>query len=69
MRYISVSASDLSAVGYDPKSKTLEIQFHNGIYRYSNVSESVYNGLMSASSHGVYFYQNIKEKYPYSKIG
>lgn len=69
MEHVSVNSSDLRSVGYDPNSQTLEIQFHNGLYTYSNVPESVYNSLMSAGSHGKYFHQYIKGNYPYRKIG
>lgn len=69
MEHISVKSTDLRSVGYDPNSKTLEIQFHNGLYTYSNVPESVYTSLMSAASHGKYFHQNIKGNYSYRKIG
>ncbi len=57
-----VSSSNLKAVGYDPATKTLEIEFLNGgLYQYSGVSESVYQGLMSAASHGQYFDNHIKK--------
>lgn len=57
-----VSSSNLAAIGYDPQTKTLEIEFLNGgLYQYINVPESIYNGLMAASSHGSYFDQYIKK--------
>ncbi|BDG35239.1 KTSC domain-containing protein [Saccharococcus caldoxylosilyticus] len=36
-----VVASNLRAVGYDPISQTLRIEFHNGTYEYYNVPEHV----------------------------
>ena len=65
-----VSSSNLKAVGYDPATKTLEIEFLNGgLYQYSSVPESIYKELMSASSHGQYFDSHIKKGgYPYRKI-
>jgi len=69
MSFVPVNSSNLKAVQYFPESQTLDIQFHtSGTYRYSNVPEAIHNGLMSAASHGKYFNQNIKEKYPYKKI-
>lgn len=67
----NVSSSNLASVGYDENSSTLEVEFnHGGIYQYSNVPESVYNGLMNASSHGSYFDSNIKKAgYSYKKVG
>ena len=64
-----VSSSNISSIGYDPESRTLEIEFHSGgIYQYFNVPESIYNALMSASSHGSYFHRHIKDQYQWTKI-
>jgi hypothetical protein len=58
----NVSSSNLKSVGYDYSTQTLEIEFLNGgLYQYSGVPGSVYNGLMSASSHGSYFDQYVKK--------
>jgi hypothetical protein len=49
-------------VGYDAQTQVLEIEFVNGtIYQYFNVPESIYSGLMGASSHGRYFDAYIKK--------
>ncbi len=66
----NVNSSNLKSVGYDPKTKTLEIEFlHGGIYQYFDVPESEYKSLMSASSHGQYFDRNIKKGgYSYERI-
>ena len=65
----SVSSSNIRSIGYDSKSQTLEIEFHSGgIYQYLNVPESIYNALMSASSHGSYFHHYIKDQYRWTKI-
>jgi len=64
-----VRSSDLRSVGYDKESQTLEIEFNSGgVYQYFNVSESVFNALMSAPSHGKYFHSHINKKYSYNKI-
>lgn len=58
----NVSSSNLSSVGYDLNSNTLEVEFnHGGIYQYSNVPVNVYEELMNASSHGQYFDRNVKK--------
>jgi len=66
----NVSSSNLASVGYDLNSNTLEVEFnHGGIYQYSNVPESIYSGLMNASSHGQYFDAKIKKGgYSYRKV-
>jgi len=65
-----VDSSNLKAIGYDSQTRILEIEFKDGsVYQYSDVPESVYNGLMRASSHGQYFDANIKKAgYRFSKI-
>ncbi|HBH7559728.1 MULTISPECIES: KTSC domain-containing protein [Serratia] len=65
-----VSSSNLSSVGYDPSSRTLEIAFiGGGVYQYSGVPSSVYQALMSASSKGGYFARAIKNRYSTRKVG
>lgn len=64
----SVNSSDIASVGYE--NGTLYIKFNSGgTYSYSNVPESVYRNLMNASSHGKFFQANIKNVYPYRRIG
>ena len=41
MEMIPVSSSNLESVGYDVETKTLRIKFHNGLYEYYNVPESI----------------------------
>ena len=70
MQRTKVSSSNLHSIGYDNVTNILEIEFLGGsIYQYSNVPENIYTGLMSASSHGSYFNNNIKlAGYSYQKI-
>ena len=64
-----VNSSNLESVGYEPSSKTLEIEFNSGgVYQYSGVPPQAYSGLMNAASHGKYFHQNIKDRYTTVKI-
>ncbi len=71
MKRQSVESSNLASVGYDEVNQILEVQFkHGGVYQYYSVPESVYDGLMSASSHGQFFDRNIKKAgYRYAKVG
>ncbi len=63
-----VSSSNLVSVGYDEDSSTLEVEFKSGtVYRYLNVPSFEYERLMAASSHGIYFNANIKDKYPFER--
>lgn len=65
----SVKSRDIALVGYDPGTATLEVVFRaGGVYRYQEVPESVYHGLMSAPSHGTYFQKNIRNQFAYVKV-
>lgn len=62
MNRTSVSSSNIASIGYDANRGVLEIEFLNGsVYQYSSVPESLYNGLINASSHGSYFDSYIKK--------
>lgn len=57
-----VSSSNIDSIGYDSKNQILEVEFLNGsIYQYYDVPEYLYDGLMSADSHGKYLDKNIKK--------
>lgn len=65
----SIGSRDIALVGFDNETGTLEVVFRaGGVYRYSEVPESVYHGLMTASSHGSFFQQKIKNHYSYVKV-
>lgn len=69
MQRTHVSSSNLSSVGYDSVSQTLEIEFlSGGVYQYLNVLASTYHGLMSAASKGSYFATWIKDRFSYRRI-
>jgi hypothetical protein len=69
MKRTTVSSTNLASVGYDPISRVLEIAFHSGgVYRYSNVPESIYQGLLRANSKGTYFNSYIKDRYSCHQI-
>lgn len=64
-----VRSRDLALIGYDHETATLEVVFRaGGVYRYQEVPESVYHGLMTAPSHGTYFQKHIKVQYGYVKV-
>lgn len=69
MDRIPVSSSNLCAIGYDPDSQTLEVEFNNGrVYQYGGVPPFEYEALMGAASHGVYFNANIRNRYPTTEL-
>jgi hypothetical protein len=64
MERIPVRSSNISSIGYEASSNTMEVEFHSGsIYQYSRVPERVYEALMSARSHGAYFNDHVRDNY------
>ncbi len=64
-----VSSSTIVAVGYDPATETLEMEFkHGGIYQYYNVPNSIHQQLMESSSKGQFFHTYIRNSFPYSRV-
>lgn len=66
-----VDSSMITRVDYDSNSGTLEIEFKNGgaVWQYYDVQESIYYELISASSIGKYFINNIKGQYSENRVG
>lgn len=64
-----VQSSNISSIGYDENSSTLEVEFlNNTIYQYFDVPQHIYKGLMQADSQGQFLAHNIKGVFRYSKI-
>jgi len=64
-----VSSSNICSIGYEPDTRTLEVEFHSGgVYQYFAVPESVYRGLMQSPSKGSYFLDHIKGRYSFNRI-
>ena len=63
MPYLNSSA--IARVEYDPVTRKMQIWFRGGThaYDYFNVPESVYQGLIQASSPGSYYDHCIKDRY------
>ena len=63
-----VLSSRIKSIGYE--GQVMEVEFNSGgVYRYDNVPEEVYKGLMDAKQPGKYFDSNVKGKFDYKKIG
>jgi hypothetical protein len=68
MRRNSVSSTAISSVGYDPKSKTLEVEFSSGVvYDYYGVPPKVYDSLLTADSIGGFVSRRIRDRYPFER--
>ena len=70
MHRTPVTSTCLNSVGYDPKSRTLELEFHKGgIYQYFDVPARIHDQLMSASSKGRFFISAIRDEYHDERVG
>lgn len=65
-----VPSTNVAAVGYDPETQTLRVQFakSGALYEYDDVPEGEYEGLRTASSVGNYFDGHIKGFYGYRRL-
>ena len=64
MNLKKVNSSMVYAIGYDPKSKTLEVVFRSGkAWVYEEVPKKVYQELLKSESIGSYMRENIIDCY------
>jgi hypothetical protein len=63
-----LKSSNLAAAEYDPEAKLMVVTFRSGsVYTYANVPDTVYEGLLTATSPGSYLAENIKGKYSFTR--
>ena len=64
-----VNSSKLKSVGYDEKSRTLEIEMSTGqIFQYGGVYPEVYRRLMAAPNPSAFFDDKIAEEYTAKRV-
>ncbi|HEY8950084.1 MAG TPA: KTSC domain-containing protein [Rhizomicrobium sp.] len=70
MERVPVSSSSLASVGYEEETQTLEVEFlKTGVYQYFGVPSPLHEGLMTAQSVGTFFAANIRNSFPFQKVG
>ena len=63
-----VQSSNLSSIGYDPSTQTLEIEFKGGgVYTYHDVDQAKADALLNAESVGKHFHAHIRNAHSFSK--
>ncbi len=64
MKHIKVDSTTIASIGYDPRTRELDLEFRESgeIYRYSDVSSDEYAEFMAAKSKGTYLNQVFKAK-------
>jgi hypothetical protein len=67
---LPVTSSNVGAVGYDPASQTLDVQFKAGgkVYRYAGVPPSVHEAMGKAESIGKFIGANVVKKFDFTAI-
>jgi hypothetical protein len=69
MRRRAVNSSVIRTLGYDDRSKVLEVEFHtNRIYQYFGVPLAVYDDLLNAPSIGEFYNRQIRNEYDFLEI-
>lgn len=70
MEYFSAfDSSNVSKIGYEKSSSTLEVEFKNGgTYHYYDVPEHIWEAFKGANSKGQFIHQNLKGQFRYSKV-
>lgn len=70
MNRMPVPSSDITQVGYQEDSETLEIKFlHGGVYQFFNVPPTIFSEFMSAASKEEYYHARIGERFPCLRVG
>jgi hypothetical protein len=69
----AVESSQIKSIGYDARTKTLEVEFaaDGSVYRYALVPAAMYKSLMEAKSIGGYFSMMIKgsvDRFPCAQV-
>lgn len=65
-----VESSNLTSIGYDFSSCTLEIEFKSGgVWQYYEFPEHMWNEFEYAESYGKYFHAHIKNQYREARVG
>lgn len=61
MEMTKVNSSHMRAVGYDPATRKMHIEFRNGqTYEYRGVPKEFHQTMMGAKSIGSFFHQNVQ---------
>lgn len=65
-----IESGGIRAVGYDPESRTLEVELPGGAVRdYAEVPEAVYESLLQAPDKEAFVRDNIAEQYQEVRAG
>ena len=67
MKRVAVKSTNITSVGYDKKTKTLEVELNERVYQYFDVPEKIYKEFLKSPSLGKYFAASIKNSYKFER--
>lgn len=63
---VQVESEAIDEIDYDSAQSILSVRFsHGGWYRYFGVPPEIFNAFVSADSHGRFFHEHVRDRYPY----
>ena len=69
MDFTPVDSQMILGVRYNAKTYELDVVFRTGDkYRYKNVPQFVFDGLMQAKSHGQYMHKTVLGRFKYERL-
>jgi hypothetical protein len=69
IKMVPVVSSNISAIGYDPGSRTLRVAFaKGGVYDHRAVEPGLYANFMRAESFGKFYAKQVKGRYPSERV-
>lgn len=69
MEMKKINSGKLRAIGYDPRTRTLQVQLDNGdTLQYSGVGEDLWRRLSTASSAWSFYRDNIEEEFAAKRV-
>lgn len=65
---VQVESEAIDEITYDSDRSTLFVRFaHGGWYSYFAVPQSIYEAFVAAPSHGRFFHDHVRDRYPYRR--
>ncbi len=69
MQLETVESSTIHAIGYDERTRVLEVIFNNGgIYQFVDVPPAEFKAFLHSDSKGRHFNSNIRNFFPYWRL-
>ena len=69
MKHHAVKSSNITSIGYDPNTATMEVLFSSGaLYRYRDVMPVDHHALVNAPSPGSHFAKSIRNRFKSERV-